>query len=132
MALLLHATGESRAIIAGLVLASFAVGGLVYSLTVRSLLHRFDQLHLMSAGGAFVGIGLVSVALAPAWPVQCVAFAAMGSITAQSAIIIASRMNKQCEAIRYLLFSDKRFLSMIVLLNVSAEVRCRLIRCRKA
>ena len=65
-----------------------------------------------------------------ATPEQLRQFAAMGAITAQSAIIIASRMNKQCEAIRYLLFSDKRFLSMIVLLNVSAEVRCRFIRCR--
>ena len=78
VAVLLHAAGESRALIAGLILASFAVGGLVYSLTVRTLLGWLDQLRLMIAGGALMAIGLVCVALAPPWPVQCMAFAAIG------------------------------------------------------
>jgi predicted MFS family arabinose efflux permease len=78
VAVLLHAAGERRALIAGLVLASFALGGLVYSLAVRTLLRWLDQLGLMIAGGALMAIGLVCVALAPPWPMQCLAFAAIG------------------------------------------------------
>jgi predicted MFS family arabinose efflux permease len=78
VALLLLAGGEPRASIAGLVIASFAVGGIGYSLSVSALLHWLGQKGVMIGGGALVALGLVVVAFGPPWPVQCVAFAVMG------------------------------------------------------
>ena len=78
VAVLLLAGGEPRASIAGLVIAAFAVGGMVYSLSVRQLLGWFGQKKIMIAGGAIAAAGLLVVAPGPAWPVQAVAFAAMG------------------------------------------------------
>src|SRR5690606_13221693 len=77
-AVLLLMGGEPRASIAGLVVAAFAVGGMVYALSVKQLLYWFGQKRIMSAGGVLVALGLFTVAGGPAWPVQAAAFAAMG------------------------------------------------------
>jgi MFS transporter, DHA1 family, inner membrane transport protein len=78
VAVLLSKAGETRATIAGLVVAAFALGGMVYSLSVRQLLRWFGQKQIMTAGGAFAALGLFIVAAGPAWPVQALAFATMG------------------------------------------------------
>lgn len=78
VAVLLLAAGETRASIAGLVVGAFAVGGMVYSLSVRHLLRWFGQKKIMMAGGALAALGLFVVAAGPGWPVQAAAFAAMG------------------------------------------------------
>jgi predicted MFS family arabinose efflux permease len=78
VAVLLAKAGEPRASIAGLVVAAFAIGGMVYSLSVRQMLRWFGQKNIMMAGGAIVAIGLLVVGAGPPWPVQAVAFAAMG------------------------------------------------------
>jgi predicted MFS family arabinose efflux permease len=77
-AVLLLNGGEPRASIAGLVVAAFAVGGMVYAVGVKQLLYWFGQKQIMSAGGIFVAIGLFVVAGGPSWPVQAAAFATMG------------------------------------------------------
>ena len=78
VAVLLSKAGETRATIAGLVIAAFALGGMVYSLSVRQLLRWFGQKQIMTAGGALAALGLFIVGAGPAWPVQALAFAAMG------------------------------------------------------
>jgi predicted MFS family arabinose efflux permease len=78
VAVLLTRAGETRSTIAGLVVAAFALGGMFYSLSVRQLLRWFGQKQIMTAGGTIAGVGLFIVATGPAWPVQAVAFAAMG------------------------------------------------------
>jgi predicted MFS family arabinose efflux permease len=78
VAVLLAKAGETRATIAGLVVAAFAVGGMVYSLSVRQLLRWLGQKQIMTAGGALAALGLFVVGAGPAWPVQALAFAAMG------------------------------------------------------
>jgi predicted MFS family arabinose efflux permease len=78
VAVLLLQRGEPRASIAGLVVAAFAVGGMVYSLSVRQLLRWFGQKQIMTAGGALAAIGLFIVGAEPPWQVQALAFAAMG------------------------------------------------------
>jgi predicted MFS family arabinose efflux permease len=78
VAVLLLAAGEGRAFIAGLVIAAFAIGGVVYSLSVKYMLRYMDQPRLMIAGGALMALCLAVVAFAPPWPVQCIAFGAMG------------------------------------------------------
>jgi predicted MFS family arabinose efflux permease len=77
-AVLLAKGGEPRASIAGLVLAAFAIGGMLYTLSVRQLLRWLGQKKIMMAGGALAALGLFVVAPGPSWPVQAAAFAAMG------------------------------------------------------
>jgi predicted MFS family arabinose efflux permease len=78
VAVLLAKAGETRATIAGLVVAAFAVGGMVYSLSVRQLLRFLGPKWIMTAGGALAALGLFVVGAGPTWPVQALAFAAMG------------------------------------------------------
>lgn len=78
VAVLLHAAGEPRASIAGLVIAAFAIGGMVYSLSVRQLIRWLGQKQIMIGGAMLAALGLFAVAPGPAWPLQAVAFAAMG------------------------------------------------------
>src|SRR6185295_13471854 len=70
VAVLLAKAGETRATIAGLVVAAFAVGGMVYSLSVRQLLRFLGPKWIMTAGGALAALGLFVVGAGPAWPVQ--------------------------------------------------------------
>jgi DHA1 family inner membrane transport protein len=78
VAVLLLKGGEPRASIAGLVVAAFAVGGLIYSVSVQQLLRFLGQKRIMMAGGMLAAIGLFIVATSPPWPVQALAFALMG------------------------------------------------------
>ena len=78
VAVLLLDSGETRALIAGLVIASFAVGGIVYSAGVGWLLRLLGQKWVMVGGGLFMATGIAALAFAPPWPVQCVLFAGMG------------------------------------------------------
>jgi predicted MFS family arabinose efflux permease len=78
VALLLHATGETRASIAGLVISGFSIGGIVYSFTVRYLIGRFRPRDLMIGGGLVVALAFAGIATDPAWPLQFAAFAFVG------------------------------------------------------
>jgi predicted MFS family arabinose efflux permease len=78
VALLLVASGEPRASIAGIVLAGFSVGGVAYSLGVTPITRRWQTRELMLGGGALCAATFVALALNPAWPVQLALYTAMG------------------------------------------------------
>jgi predicted MFS family arabinose efflux permease len=78
IAALLHAAGEERAAIAGLVIAGFGLGGIVYTSSVPLLLRRLGERNMMRAGGILMGVGLMIVAARLPWPVQLAAFALLG------------------------------------------------------
>jgi len=78
VALLLLAAGEPRASIAGLLIATFAVGGIFYSLSVAVLIARFREARLMIAGGTLAAGGLVLIALHFSWTWQVAVFAMFG------------------------------------------------------
>jgi predicted MFS family arabinose efflux permease len=78
VAVLLSASGETRASIAGLVIAAFALGGTVYSLSVSWLLSWLGQKGVMIGGALVVAASLLVVAFQPSWQVQAAAFATMG------------------------------------------------------
>lgn len=78
VALLLLGAGESRASIAGLVIAGFGVGSVSYSVLARRMLNLFPPLRLVVAGGVIAGLALGAVATTPPWPVQVGLFAAVG------------------------------------------------------
>ncbi len=75
---LLAASGEPRAAIAGLVIAGFGVGGIIYALAVVLLLGRLGERGLMLAGGTLMGLALMLVALHLPWPVWVADFVALG------------------------------------------------------
>jgi MFS transporter, DHA1 family, inner membrane transport protein len=78
VAQLLHEIGEQRAAIAGLVIAGFGVGGILYSLVIPWLLPRLGESRLMFTGGLLMGLGLIALAFLPTWPVQVALFALFG------------------------------------------------------
>jgi predicted MFS family arabinose efflux permease len=78
VALLLLSIGETRASIAGLLIAAFAVGGVLYSLVVPFLLARVRERVLMVTGGALAALGLTLIALQMPWLTQIGIFALFG------------------------------------------------------
>jgi predicted MFS family arabinose efflux permease len=78
MATMLHDAGETRASIAGVVIAGFGIGGTAYTLLVSVLVSRLGEQRLMRAGGMAMAFCLVVVALRAAWPVEFANFILLG------------------------------------------------------
>ena len=78
VALLLLAIGETRASIAGLLIAAFAFGGVFYSLSVPVLVVRVRERWLMLVGGALAATGLVLIALQMPWLWQIAVYTVFG------------------------------------------------------
>src|SRR5882724_6858294 len=70
--------GETSLSIAGVVIAGFAVGGLVYTMTVSRLLSRIGVKGLMLSGATLVALQLVAVAMGPQWKLQALSLLFMG------------------------------------------------------
>jgi len=78
VATLLHQIGEQRASIAGLVIAGFGLGGIVYSFVIPWALPRLGQSRLMFTGGLLMGLGLIALSFLPPWQVQFALVALLG------------------------------------------------------
>jgi MFS transporter, DHA1 family, inner membrane transport protein len=78
LAAFLFDLGERSLSIAGIVIAGFAVGGLVYTMTVSRLLPRLGVGGMMIAGGALVALQLVALAFGPGWKLQFGSMLLMG------------------------------------------------------
>ena len=78
IASLLHAAGEERATIAGLVIAGFGAGGILYAFVVALALSALGQRWMMFLGGLLMGLGLMALAVQPAWPTQLAIFVVFG------------------------------------------------------
>ena len=73
------AEGETRASIAGIVIAGFGIGGVIYTLNVSRLLTYIGEQRLMAAGGMVMGLFcLIVIALRAPWPVEFVNFMLLG------------------------------------------------------
>jgi predicted MFS family arabinose efflux permease len=75
---LLFAAGERRATISGIIIGSFGVGGIVYSLVIAYLLPQLGQRQLMFTGGSLMGLGLIAMAFGPPWQAQIAVFFMFG------------------------------------------------------
>ena len=53
---------------AGLMVAGFGCGGLIYSVSVKKLVKRIGELGVLLLGGSLLGIGFVATGLMPSWP----------------------------------------------------------------
>jgi predicted MFS family arabinose efflux permease len=78
LAHLIEARGEGGPREAGLALAGFAAGGLLYSLLVGVLLRLLGQTRMLVGGGIVAGAALLVVGLAGAWQVDAAALTALG------------------------------------------------------
>ncbi len=78
VALLLFTTGETRASIAGAVIAAFSIGGIIYSLAARPITRSLQPRDMMIGGGTLCAVALVLIGLDMSWPVQIVLFTALG------------------------------------------------------
>jgi predicted MFS family arabinose efflux permease len=78
LAAFLFELGETSPVIAGIVIAGFAVGGLFYTMTVSRFLPRLGVNGMMIAGAALVGLQLAIVAFGPGWKVQALSLLFMG------------------------------------------------------
>ena len=76
--ILLIAIGETRASIAGLLIASFAIGGVGYSLFIPYVLARVPERRLMMGGGAVAACALAFIALNLPWQAQIPSFLCFG------------------------------------------------------
>jgi predicted MFS family arabinose efflux permease len=74
----LHAAGENRATVAGIVIGGFGVGGMIYSLVISRLLPIFGQRKLMIAGGCGMGLGVMLMSTHPPWEAQVAIFLLFG------------------------------------------------------
>lgn len=78
VALLLLGGGEARASIAGIVIAGFWVGGVIYTIAVGNLLEMFGQRRVMMAGGLVAAVALIALALGAGWPLALAVFVGLG------------------------------------------------------
>jgi predicted MFS family arabinose efflux permease len=78
MAALLLESGEQRASIAGIVLAGFGAGAIVYTFVVGWLLSRVGERRLMLGGGLIMAACYVLVSLRLPWQADVAAFMLMG------------------------------------------------------
>jgi DHA1 family inner membrane transport protein len=78
VAILLVASGETRASIAGLVIAAFGLGGVVYSVSVPVLVANIRERSLMIIGGSLAAASLAVIALNFPWYVQAGLFSLFG------------------------------------------------------
>src|SRR5215471_427742 len=70
--------GQTSLSIAGIVIAGFAVGGLIYTMTVSRFLPKLGVKGMMIAGTALVASQLVAVAFGPRWEIQTLNLIIMG------------------------------------------------------
>jgi predicted MFS family arabinose efflux permease len=75
---LLEAKGVGSIREAGFVISGMAIGGILYTLSVRAMLHHVTFLSLIRWGGMVCAAGLVTLALLDPWPAKAVAFIAVG------------------------------------------------------
>jgi predicted MFS family arabinose efflux permease len=78
VALLLIGIGETRASIAGLLIACFAIGGVGYSLALPYVIGRVPERGLMLAGGAIISTSMLIIALQLPWQAQVAVYGAFG------------------------------------------------------
>jgi predicted MFS family arabinose efflux permease len=78
MAALLRESGEPRASIAGIVLAGFGVGAIIYTFAVGWLLSRVGESRLMLGGGLIMAFCYVLISLRLPWQAEFAVFVLMG------------------------------------------------------
>lgn len=77
-AVMLQSAGETRSSIAGVVLAGFGIGGVLYTFAVARLLPWLGERRLMLSGGLIMAGCLIVIALQAPWPIEFANFIVLG------------------------------------------------------
>src|ERR1044072_7008278 len=64
--------------VAGVVIAGFGIGGVIYTFMIAWLLANIGERRLMAAGGMGMGACLLVIALRMPWPIEFINFIVMG------------------------------------------------------
>ncbi len=78
IATMLQQAGETRASIAGVVIAGFGIGGAVYGVTVSRVLPWLGEQRMMRLGGLALCFCLLVIAARVPWPLEFANFALLG------------------------------------------------------
>ncbi|MGN6572773.1 MAG: MFS transporter [Pseudolabrys sp.] len=78
LATMMHEAGETRASIAGVVIAGFGIGGALYGVFVARLLPVLGERGMMRIGGTAMGLCLVGIAAMLPWPAEFANFMLLG------------------------------------------------------
>jgi predicted MFS family arabinose efflux permease len=78
MATMMHDAGETRASIAGIVIAGFGIGGALYGVLVSRLLPLLGERWMMRIGGGTLGFCLLVIAAMLPWPAEFANFMLLG------------------------------------------------------
>ena len=78
IATMMHEAGETRASIAGIVIAGFGVGGALYGASVSRILALLGETRMMRLGGVAMGFCLAVIAARLWWPLEFMNFALLG------------------------------------------------------
>jgi len=78
MATMLRSGGVTSASIAGVVIAGFGIGGIVYTFMVSWMLNHLGEKRMMAGGGMVMALALIVIALRAPWPVEFVNFMVLG------------------------------------------------------
>jgi predicted MFS family arabinose efflux permease len=62
----------------GIIIGIFALGGLIYAATVKTLMRRLGQTGIANIGGAIVGLSFLTLALQPVWHLAPLAMLGVG------------------------------------------------------
>ncbi|MGC1697047.1 MAG: MFS transporter [Pseudolabrys sp.] len=75
---MLRTEGVTSSSIAGVVISGFAVGGIIYTVSVSRLLMHIGERRLMATGGMAMAFCLIVIALRMPWPVEFANFMLLG------------------------------------------------------
>ncbi len=78
VALLLLASGQTHSSYAGIVIAGFGLGGILFSLALPVLVVRISERQLMLSGAAVAAIAFILIALNMPWYIQAAVFVLFG------------------------------------------------------
>jgi predicted MFS family arabinose efflux permease len=78
VALLLLAAGQTHSSYAGLIIAGFGLGGIVFTLCLPFLVVHLTERHLMLSGAAGAAVAFILISLNMAWYIQAAVFVLFG------------------------------------------------------
>jgi YNFM family putative membrane transporter len=113
----------------GLVVGAFAVGGLIYSVSVRPLVARLGQPGLAFAGGAMLATAYLVLAVQPVWWLAPIAVTAIGLgfyMLHNTLQTVATQMTPEARGTAVALFSSALYIGQAIGVAIGALVVDRL------
>src|SRR5262245_55674488 len=115
--------------VVGLVVGAFAVGGLIYSVSVRQLVARLGQPGLAFAGGTVLAIAYLVLAVQPVWWLAPIAVTAIGLgfyMLHNTLQTVATQMTPEARGTAVALFSSALYVGQAIGVAIGSLIVDRL------